>query len=266
MLATRLHLLSAFGFGCLCTAVLVVVVARPDQGAPVPSDASAPAVRALEAPAPPSPPAPVAPKEEARVDAPPSNAAPVAPTDAGRSLSEILARLEAEYREGLRPAPLADASELEPSSKQAPEPLAPVLAAVAATAPAPAPVAPRADDALPPAPASPTVAQPPAAPALAVLEDARLREQAAQARRAREAYERDLYAANLYAAELYRQQQQLAMLEYLALIAQSSAGKVGPSGPTPRRAPQRRSPTFSFPLTNPNNPWGFEQPPTVLVK
>jgi hypothetical protein len=183
----------------------------------------------------------------------------------------VLARLEAEYRERVAAARSAGA----PSADEPP----PVGAAAAPSAIAVAPpvaVAPSAvalptPAAAPTAVAPPAVAQPVAPPAVvapaepspvfaAVAMPERREDSAQEADRAA----RDLYIANLYQMEAY-QRQQLAILGYMELLSQSSSGSVS----APSRAPGRssaRSPSFTFPLTNPNNPWGFNLPPTVLAK
>jgi hypothetical protein len=272
MLAKRWHLVSAFAGGCLCTGLLVVVL-HDDQSTPAPSareqgastaapvELTPPSATTLDQP---SEDAATAPTGTAVVAAP---APPVDPADAGRSVAEVLAQLEASYRAGLAPPPsvvealqaLAPPAAVTPPPS--PAPAAPSALAVAPPQPAagapgsaaatPAPVAPSASavavalaDA--PTPLAPSAAQP-------LAED-------------REARERAAYLASALQFELY-QQQQLAMLQYLALIAQTSPPPPqGPSGQASPRFPPRRSPSFNFPLTNPSNPWGFDLPPTVLAK
>jgi hypothetical protein len=184
-------------------------------------------------------------------------AAPAEPEETGRSLAEVLAGLEAEYRKAAPTTPVAPARTGESEPVAAPQVLA-SNAPVVTVAPLPSATVTSVatSAALPPA-APPTVTRPVALPP---TEDTRARPEAPDPDQDRRL--RDAYIASIYEAELYRQQQ-LALLQYLALISQSrESGRVAaPSRPLPRP-----SPTFSFPLTNPNNPWGFQFPPTVLAK
>jgi hypothetical protein len=266
MLAKRWHVLTAFAGGCLST-VLLVVVWRGEEGALDRADGRDRRTEEREDVVATPPAASVAAVEAATVAVPtPAARAAGEPTaESGRSLAEVLARLEAEYRERLvavpsRPAPANDE----------PQPVAP---AVPAIAPAPTAVAvpstvavaaPAPEVAAPPAVAAPAArAAPPSEPSpvpAAVAMPTR-DERTDDADRAA----RDLYLANLYQMEAY-QRQQLAILGYLELLSASSSGKAAPPPGVPVRPNTRRSPSFSFPLTNPNNPWGFNHPPTVLAK
>jgi hypothetical protein len=143
MLAKRWHLLTAFGGGCLST-VLLVVVWRADGGTPEPREgrnlrssqhevvvptASEPSDATVE-------PAPVA------APKPTAGAASEPAPESGRSLAEVLARLEAEYRERVAAARSADAQATGEPSIEEPPPVAPAPAAVAVAPPvAVAPVA-----------------------------------------------------------------------------------------------------------------------------
>jgi hypothetical protein len=60
--------------------------------------------------------------------------------------------------------------------------------------------------------------------------------------------------------------QQIAVLQYLQLLAQPPHGPVAPHALARRGGTNRHVRPFSLPLTDPNNPWGFDFPPTVLVK
>jgi hypothetical protein len=264
MLTKRWQLLSAFAGGCLCSGVIVALWMLDGGGPdprPQPDRGTSPlahVVQPLDV-APSDPPAVAVPSRSADVEV-----ALEAPVETGRSLAEIVAGLEAEYRRGASPPPIVATRRSEPEPEPAPAPAAiapPVpTATVALASPAgPASVAPAA--ALPPASPSPTVAQPVAV--LAPANDAPA--DVERVEREREARQRDATIASVYQAELY-QQQQLAMLQYLALILQSRQTENWPAPAVPSHAAFRRSPTFSFPLTNPDNPWGFDLPKPVLAK
>jgi hypothetical protein len=186
-------------------------------------------------------------------------AAPAEAEETGRSLAEVLASLEAEYRKAAPTTPVAPARPGESEPVAAPQVLV-SNAPVATVAPLPSATVTSVSTsaALSPA-APPTVTRPVAA--LPPTEDTRARPEAPDPDPDRRL--RDAYIASIYEAELYRQQQ-LALLQYLALISQSRES--GRLAPAPSRPLPRPSPTFSFPLTNPNNPWGFQFPPTVLAK
>jgi hypothetical protein len=262
MLARHLHLLSAFAGGCVTTVVLVVVVLRAGGGAPPGPAERAPAPREDEVVLTPADATSSAPDVAPLPEPTPAKAAqqyatPPAPHDDGEaaergdSVADVLARLEAGYRERMsaveRPTPpLTDDTTSDAATA---EPTAPPRASAALAAAAPPPAA-----AAPPAAAGPEPIS-----VLAAAADAQKRED-----RARE-LERELYLASLYRAEEY-QQRQLVVLQYLELLAQSRSGTPVPSPRAPRNVTARRSPSFSFPLTNPDNPWGFDLPPTVLAK
>lgn len=266
MLAKRWHLLTAFGGGCLST-VLLVVVWRADGGTPEPRerrDLRAPQHEVVEPTTPELSDATVEPAPIAATK-PEAGAVSEPASESGRSLAEVLARLEAEYRERVAAARSADALATEEPSTDAPLPVAPAPAAIAVAPPvAVAPVA------VAPLPVAPAAVAPPAAPPAVtpsepgpVLAAVAMPPREARAEEADRAA-RDLYLANLYQMEAY-QRQQLAILGYLELLSQTPANV-----PSSRRAPvpstARRSPSFSFPLTNPDNPWGFNHPPPVLAK
>jgi hypothetical protein len=62
--------------------------------------------------------------------------------------------------------------------------------------------------------------------------------------------------------------QQLALLQNIQLLALSPYGR-STGLAVPAHAPRgttRRAPPFATSLTNPDNPWGFDFPPTVLAK
>jgi hypothetical protein len=59
--------------------------------------------------------------------------------------------------------------------------------------------------------------------------------------------------------------QQLAILQYFQLLALPPQTRFSTPAQSPRGGTRHVRP-YSFPLTNPDNPWGFDFPPTVLVK
>jgi hypothetical protein len=268
MVAARLPLLSAFAGGCLCTAVLVALGRTEDREADVPAPRGG-TVQSHDVTAPPSRAATPDPTHVASLEPSTTSAAkpqrePAPRADdvaeaspPGDSVADVLARLEAGYRERL-------------IAKEPPTDVA-TSAVPAVTAPAPtaAPVtlaAGRPQDGTPaaaPAPtalaAVPVATAAAAAPPSVAADAAQVKDHDARER------ERDLYLASLYRAEAY-QRQQLVVLQYLELLSQSRALPPESSPRAPRSLATRRSPSFSFPLTNPDNPWGFDLPPTVLVK
>jgi hypothetical protein len=268
MLAKRWHVLTAFAGGCVST-VLIVVVWRADGGIAEPREERDRApVHETVVPKEPEP--RVAAVEPVPVPPPTADAkaAGEPAPESGRSVAEVLAQLEVEYRERVLAARAAGApSAGEPLPVGAtPAPSAIAVAPAVAVAP-PAVTLPTAAPAVAPPAVAPPVAPPavvaPAepSPVFAAVAMPERREDPAQAA---DRAARDLYLANLYQMEAY-QRQQLAILGYLELLSQSSSGNVTSTPRAPARS-SSRSPSFSFPLTNPNNPWGFNLPPTVLAK
>jgi hypothetical protein len=266
MVATRLHLLSAFAGGCLCTAVLVVVW-RGSADAP-----TAPKDRTESTPSLDSPPSPVVEPSSPAADAvalaapkaEPTEVArlPAPPPEPGRSVAEVLARLEEAYREGMTAAAPREAPteerETEPRPAEAPPGSSRPATAVARTVPSAA-TASTAPAAAPLPTTLESTAAPSAPTGVLSVNDARPRRDPA------DDVKRDVAIA-VYQAEEY-QRRQLLILQYLELLSQQSRdGDVAPPPRASRPGTTRRSPAFSFPLTNPDNPWGFDLPPTVLVK
>jgi hypothetical protein len=190
--------------------------------------------------------------------------------ESGTSLTEVLARLEATYRAGLAAAP---APQVVPPP--APEPAAPVVAAApvssAVAVAAPMPAAPPAE--LPAvAPKSVHVPVPP--PASLPSDPAHVvaaRDEAPPGN----VHVGDVNNVNIASVHLgdVVQVQQLALLQYMQLLALTPGAGVAASRPgiappahAQRRHLPRRPPPFSTSLTDPNNPWGFDFPPTVLAK
>jgi hypothetical protein len=63
------------------------------------------------------------------------------------------------------------------------------------------------------------------------------------------------------------QVQQVAVVPYVQVVGLVPVPKVPPPrSSSPYRMTTRRPPPFATSLTDPNNPWGFDFPPTVLVK
>jgi hypothetical protein len=266
MLAKRWHVLAAFGGGCLST-VLIVAVWRADGEAPERPDGRERREPLHDVVVSTTPEPSVTTADIPNVATPTSDA-PVAgepAPESGQPLADVLAKLEAEYRERL-----VVASARQPPSNEAPPPAAAAPAPLAIEpAPAPPPavaLAPRTS----PAAAPPAVATPAPAASAAPAEPSSVlaavaRPEREERREDADRAARDLYIANLYQMEAY-QRQQLAILGYLELLSQSSTGNLASPPRGVARPDTRRSPSFSFPLTNPNNPWGFTHPPTVLAK
>ena len=194
-----------------------------------------------------------------------------APAEPGSSVADVLLRLEAAYRDRLAaaapPQPAATVADTkapeQPPHEEAPTTLAALTAApklvpptrappTAALEPnAPAPVALQAN-ALAPAP----VTLPTNAPAPATLQgDAHaVAALPSSAPPTVTAHQSDAYLA-----------QQLAILQYMQLLALSPYARVASSSYAGRGV-TRRAPAFQSTLTNPDNPWGYDFPPTILVK
>lgn len=297
MLANRLPLFWAFAGGCLSGAVLIASwranadtdSKRSDSHAqPLTPMFVAPVAAAEAASEAPSP-LQAAP---AKQDAEPADSA--APSEQGSSLADTLARLEQSYRDVLatapqpthpRPAtdaPLEAPDTLPPTKRDEATPAAQdaTTSAVAAAPPAvppPPSVAPVAV-ALAPAPNTPSVtAAPPAdyAPiALAAAEPAPQQVVMGDA-------QHNVFIGGANQGNVYQMQQQLVMLQYMQLMApyammspyrgRAPVGRMrAPTAPTAaqRASAAAYSATSAFPtsLTNTDNPWGFDFPPTVLVR
>lgn len=273
MLAKRLPLLLVFAGGCLSGAVLIGAL----RGAPE-SAASPPRSGAFERRAALAPVAESSERDHERVAATEIVGAKKSVAvvegepqeESGSSLSEVLGRLEATYREGLAAArepevvpPPAALREPEAAPTAEPAPVAtvapaavvpasaPVTVAVAAPAAAPAVVAVPAAAA--PAPEAALAARVPAPPAVHVGDV------------------NHVNIGSVHVGDVVQLQQQLALLQYMQLFrvmpgaALPPPGRVGPPAREERRSSSRPAP-FSTKLTDPNNPWGFDFPPTVLAK
>jgi len=188
--------------------------------------------------------------------------------DSGSSLSEVLARLEAAYREERGREQAREAATAAPATESARE----VTAAVAPVAPPVAPVAPL---------AAATPVAPVAAPAAPVATAERVAVAPAPVLVAQNDAprvstgdihvgdtQRNVSVGSVHQGDAYALQQ-LALIQYIQVLALSQHGTgAAPktASPSGRRVTPRRVPPFSTHLTNPDNPWGFDLPPTVLVK
>lgn len=280
MLAKRIPFLLVFAGGCLSGAVLIGFVGAAPERAAAPKRA----VNLDRAPA-----GATQTAEGGEHDGEVHRAAPELvvspPHDAegaasesspeGSSLAEVLARWEATYRAGLvaarapEPAPLPVAAP--PPATESASPVVnavPVAAPPAVAQPLPAP--PALAMAAPPvlavtAPPAGVLAPDPA-PVIASREEPR---------------PRDIHVGDVnhvtigsvHLGDVVQVQQQLALLQYMQLLALTPGARVAapgvgfaPAAPTPRRGGPRRPAPFSTSLTDPNNPWGFDFPPTVLAK
>jgi len=292
MLARRLPLIWVFAGGCISGAALLGIFRSEDQAVTPPkeenhrartAERSVPAMAASDAI-----------EDDTIADEPAVAEAPSpvddgngdAPAEAGSSVADLLARLEAAYREGLAAA----ATESAPASTSTAMPAAeaPVREepAVVAAAPVPVPL---------PAPAAPPVSTPPAA---APAEPAAVVAAADTARQGDvhigDVNQNTTNIGNLQQGDLYLLQQ-LAYIQYfrpvpVAVDARASAPTPAARGASSgfsahfvasgknqnpqffvsvnggHRVSTPGAPTFSFPIINPDNPWGYDFPPPVLVK
>jgi hypothetical protein len=273
MVAKRMPLLWVFAGGCLSGATLIHFWRADTEAAPPPTRvaveraADAPAIATAsiahtQAASPESTGAkPTTPKDADDVSA--------APAEPGHSVAEVLARLEAEYRQGL-----AAALPTEPpaSVEQAIAPAA-VAAPPPALAPTPAPPATIIATAAPPprevpARALPTLEEPAVVAAATAAPDVHVDKvdigavhigDVHQSTQVSYVQQNDAYLLQL---------QQLALLQNLQFLALSPYARLPASG-SPAHKPNgttRRPPAFPTSLTNPDNPWGFDFPPTILAK
>jgi hypothetical protein len=77
--------------------------------------------------------------------------------------------------------------------------------------------------------------------------------------------QRDVYNGDVHQGDVNQVQQELAVYQFVQLLMLPSNGRVTPSAP-PYGARSRRRPHAHIAITDPNNPWGFDFPPTPLVK
>lgn len=254
MSAIRLPLLWAFAGGCLTNAALFGLWRATEPVAPPVRSARA-SHRVVEE----AVPAPTLARPAALVavsSAEPRTDAPAEP--AGSSVSDVLARLESEYRDQVAaraPAPSKELALAEPPAPPAPEPV--VVAAPVAVPPlAPAAVVATVAVATPspPVPAPPTVAEP---ASIARNEPAPSRVQYGDVNQ-------NTYITNVRQGDVYLiQMQQLAMLQYMQLMGMSSGAAVPPRAFAAGGGGHQRFPSG---ITNPDNPWGFHFSPPNLVR
>jgi hypothetical protein len=258
MLARRLPLLWTFAGGCLSSAVLIGFL--PGETATLESPKKRGVVdRNAEAFSPPIAP-PVAAKNAAEERATPDDDASGARAEPGSSVADVLMRLEAAYRQGLSAAAPVDAPPLaaehapavppEPATiAEAPPRNVPAREAAAAVV-AQAAVAPAAD----------------AAPVLAARDVAAPRD--IHVAGPRDVHVGDVHQ-NTHVGNVHQGDvnlvQQIAVLQYFQLLTLPTQTRFSPPAQSPRKRTRHVAP-YSFPLTNPDNPWGFDFPPTVLVK
>jgi len=286
MLATRLRMLSVFAGGCLSGSVLIVfwrgdaepsasstrraetpsepavATALAEGQRPADVEASPHDEEAAPAPSPPTPP----PAAEHSADA----------TEPGRAITDVLAHLEAAYRQKLAEAPAStatgsatapDAPSASSALAQAPPgeaaarepPAAAALVAVVGPAvpAAPAPVAPPSAYARPPAAA---VAAPVAAAQNPVLPATNPAVAAAQPAVVPPVgvLPQNVHIGDTHNGNTYQVQQ---IIQYVPMYTPWAygGGYVPPAAPTPRGGGQKRVP-YPSTLTNPDNPWGYDFP------
>jgi hypothetical protein len=265
MFTKRLPLLSAFAGGCLSSAVVLGLWLRGNGAAPAPQEAAiappqAP-VGALGAAPDRTPVAEVEPASVVAVE--PSVAKPTdegaAPevTESGSSVAEVLARLEQAYRQELDAAP---APELPPTPAK--DPAVTIAPPQVVANPQPAVANPQPVVANP----QPVVANPQPAVANPQPVVAVANPQPAVANIGN--VEQNVHVGNVHQGDTYKVEQ-VAVLQYVPqyipfvpLVPSARPAPVQPS----RRVMSRRTPASPTALMNPENPWGFDFPPTVLVK
>jgi len=195
----------------------------------------------------------------------------------GSSVADVLNRLESQYRQVLagttagtaERAAAAPAAMAEAPVREVPPPAEPA-ATVAAPAPAPK---------LAPPPVAPERVAPPVEVAEAPQPPSALPAEVAQGLAAqgggqpRDVYlgnvQNNVYMGNVYQGQVVQMQQELAMLQYMQLLSASPYARFGGRGrgmPRGFAAQPAPAPAFRSGLTNPDNPWGFDFPPTNYVK
>ena len=317
MLAKRLRTLSIFAGGCLSGAVLIVVwqseprtatdraparnsassLEMPSEvdAAPSGDDRRTPAKNVHEeaetGESPAAKRAPTAPKNE--------EAAEASTAESGRSVSDVLAHLEAAYRQQLAVAPAtgSDAATgngtrapatTDPQSIAAAQTAAALVPASAPVAPAPvqaaparaeAPVAVAATTSLPaavpavalaaPAVVAPAVAAPaPAAPLPAAPAVALPAATSALATAPGVAPTQNVSVGSIHQGDTYHVQQ-VAVMQYVPMFMPFPYPGYGypQAQPTNTRSMQPKRVPYPTTLTNPDNPWGFNFPPSLeMVK
>jgi hypothetical protein len=254
MRAQRVTVISAFAGGCLCTALIGFWKSDTAKQASVTVSERRASLF-------------VAPLEAEPDAASEIRAEPVEPsatvddgTDegAGTSVADVLSRLETAYRIVSAAKALETEEAIEPPNP-APGPAEPAPEARAELV-VPAPVATPEPSAEPAPPASVAAAPVELPPAISAAVSAPV---AAPATYVGEV-NNNIHVGDVHVGDRY-DVQQLAMIQYLQLLALSSL--LGGHAPVEQRfqTPARpRAPITVIP--NPDNPWGFNFPPPALVK
>lgn len=286
----RWSTLWVFVGGCLTGAVFIGLRAGGE-------DSRGPARAALaptefDAPQPP----PVASAAMRASDAAPSTVAAPQPdneerapaVEAGNSVSDVLGRLEAEYRQrGITP-PTSDertvSSENKPPDNAAQPNVHSAVSEVTAPAPTSAPAAVVSAAPIVPsevaganeAPTEPRVAALTVElkPALSGSEEAPVRVASAQSEQSSSALDKSQQQVRTQMQQLTALQQatlvqQSAILQYLQLLALSGSPRVARSGTLPRQRLAnggRIVPTLPSSISDTDNPWGFELQPSLSVR
>ena len=257
MLARRLPLLWTFAGGCLSGAVLIGSWPGESETIPAPKEQNV-VHRTNDVLSPPIAPA-AAPTGTVKEHAIPGDTG-AARAEPGSSVADVLMRLEAAYRQGLSAAAPVDAPPpaAEPVPAVPPEtttiadapPREQTAVALAATATppksAPEVVAPAA--AVPSEPAPVLAARDVAGPSDIHIGDVH----------------QNTHVGNVHQGDV-NHVQQLAVLQYFQLLTLPPQTRFSSPAQSPRKGTRHVAP-YSFPLMNPDNPWGFDFPPTVLVK
>jgi hypothetical protein len=196
-----------------------------------------------------------------------------APAEAGRSLAQVLAGLEAEYRRQVstpdppspeKPLAVEAASPSQPLAVEAASPARPPSASAALSASGPAEHEPKhvGPDA---APARNVSTVPTAEETLATNQQHLVAEQIQQLT----ALQQLAMAQQVAASQQLAIAQQLALLSYLQLVPVPPAS-ASPRAPQERRLPRgafvTRFPSSENAISNTNNPSGFYWTPTILVR
>jgi hypothetical protein len=296
MPAKHLPLLWAFGGGCVTSAALIGVWFAGAQSVSAPV-AQRPLVPSLHAAAPPvgsevfaeralgegtasdrsqlptagtegagelAAPAPVA----NEVDAP----AELAP-EPGSSVSDVLAKLESAYRQGLAaPAPDVAPAVAPPPASTTVTPAAPPSTTVSGAPAALVAAASPTDAARTQAPALLASAAEPVPAAVASPPPREVNAGSVnQNIHVGDVHQGNVHQGNVHQGDTY-DVQQVAVLQYqyTPLFAVPQPGLLAPPAQPPTRSSRRvmsgRTPSSPTALMNPDNPWGFNFPPTVLVK
>jgi hypothetical protein len=273
MLARRLPLLWVFAGGCLSGAALIhfwrgdAEVILPPAQAMIERAATPPPLATASAQAP-----AVSPEAVSATPAGPEHTDDVSasPPEQGHSVAEVLARLETEYRQGLvagTPAGAVSAvrDDVAPAATAAPQPAPgpePAPAVIAAVPPAPTHEAavrelPAREEPSVALVAAVTTATPPAAVHVSNVDIGAVHiGDVHQNTQVSYVQQNDAYLLHL------------ALLQNLQLLALSPYARLSPPA-SPAHRPNgttRRPPAFPSSLTNPDNPWGFDFPPTILAK